>query len=83
MRSVIFVVFIKSLKGSDGCIITSLWPALIYPSPKMMIGVTEITVIMTIVVKISKHIVETDRHVSKPVDLMETEQNFLASFMSQ
>ena len=39
----------------------SLCPAAISPRPRMMMGVMEMMVMIIMVVKISRHMVETDR----------------------
>lgn len=64
----------KPLRGVKS---TSLWPALISPSPKMIIGVIEMIVIMMIDAKTNKHIVETERQLSNELLLILTVHSFL------
>lgn len=58
-----------------GVSIISLCPAVIYPNPNIIIGVIEITVIMMIEVYTSKHIVDTDRQLSRELLFMLTAHN--------
>lgn len=55
-----------------GVSMTSRWPALISPSPNIMIGVIEMIVMMMMEVKTSKHIVDTDRQLSSELLLILT-----------
>ena len=55
-----------------GVRMTSRWPALISPSPNIMIGVIEMIVMMMMEVKTSKHIVDTDRQLSSELLLILT-----------
>jgi hypothetical protein len=45
--------------------ITSRCPAVISPSPKMMMGVMEMSVMMMMEANTSRHMVETDKQLSK------------------
>lgn len=56
--------------------IRSLWPAVISPSPNIMMGVMEIIVIIIMEAKTRRHIVETDRQLRRELLLMLTEHNF-------
>lgn len=63
----ISVVLIKSRRGS---IIISLCPSGSYPIPKMIIGVTEMIVIMTMEANTNRVIVENDKKLIKPLDFI-------------
>jgi hypothetical protein len=56
----------------------SLWPSGSYPMPKMMIGVTEMMVIMTMEAKISRVIVARERQLMRAFDSMSIAQLFLS-----
>lgn len=62
---------------------TSLCPALISPRPSIMMGVILIMVMIMMEVNTNRHIVQTDKQLSKELLLMLTVQNlFLIIFLN-
>jgi hypothetical protein len=66
--------------SDNGFKITSRCPAVIYPSPRIMIGVIDMIVIMIIEVKTSKHIVDMDRQLSSELLFILIAQSLLFIF---
>lgn len=60
-----------------GVRMTSRWPALISPRPRIMMGVMDMIVIIMTEVNTSKHIVETERQLKSELLLILTWQSLL------